>query len=84
MARRTHLGRWRSATAGGAELAAAHGGWRRRQTRSGGAERERGREGASGIHNHGAKLSDGSGMAAIMQNGGAAAGSELELVNGDG
>ena len=47
-------------------------------------ERERGREGACGIHNLGAKLSNGSGTAAITQNGGAAAGSELELVNGDG
>ena len=66
------------------ELAAAHGGWRRQRTRPGGAERERGREGACGIHNLGAKLSDVSGTAAITQNGGEAAGSELELVNGDG
>jgi hypothetical protein len=72
------------ASVAGAELAAEHGGWWRRRTRPGGAERERGREGACEIHNLGGKFSDGSGTAAITQNGGAAAGSELELVNGDG
>jgi hypothetical protein len=71
-ARATHLGWRRKARAGGAELAAAHGRWRRRQTRPGGAERERGREGARGIHNLGAKLSDGSGTAEIARNGGTA------------
>jgi hypothetical protein len=50
----------------------------------GGAEREGGREGVGEIHNLGAKLSDGSGTAANTRNGGAAAGSELELANGDG
>ena len=44
VARATHLGRRRRARAGGAELAAAHGGWRRRRTRPSGAERERGKK----------------------------------------
>jgi len=53
------------------------------QDRAEQSERE-GEKGPAGSTTLRTKLSDGSGTAAIMQNGGAAAGSELELVNGNG